>query len=1012
MTERSRVVGRYEIVGRLGRGGMAVVHLARQIDLDRMIALKELSALDSEDPAYARRFLQESRLGGSLSHPAIVHVYDYFEHDGTPFIAMEYVAGGTMRPHVGHITFAQIIGVLDAMLAALTYAEREGIVHRDLKPENVLVSPEGYVKIADFGIAKAINRVNPSGFLTATGMAIGTPAYMAPEQAMAGAVGPWTDLYALGCMAYELFTSTIPFAAPDNQMAMLVRRINEPIPPPDTVNPALPGRLSAWIDGLLARDPEARTRSAETAADELEDIVIGIAGARWRRNSRLPTTAVEAEVDPLTTTGALRRPATRGTIEERFGEAEAAAGTEGRPEFLASTDVETPPPDDAIPGPYTPPPDDAIPGPYTPPPDDAIPGPYTPPPDDAFVTYRPSAEAPDDPTAPLDLVPAKREDEPMAAPADEGAGGRADETASAPDEDAQTGRYETYREPPPLRPPTGPEPERDLQSEPEPEPPQELEREPSSPPPPSPVTTRSPTTELGGRVPIPPDTPPRPAEPAPTPEPGGTRDRRRHGRWIAAGVGVVALLAVAGSFLTRSSPPESPKKASVRGGPFDFYGDGRQSLVMAPFGSGQDEEGLVLVYRDPGGDTNPMRITERFAGVPGTPDTDDDFGSALASADFNGDGNADLAIGVRGKDRVSVVYGTRSGLEDEHTKQLAAPTPPVGQAISHYGSALMAADFNGDHYGDLAVGAPGRNEGDSGAVRLLFGGKQGLTQAGGEWVKPPRGNERRFGSRLATGDINQDSRADLLEGAPDDSVQRRGHGSYCRGTAEGELRCRQLGDGGTSSLAVSDVTGDGNFDVIQGESDPAARETAGEVRVWPGSGNGPRKEPITIDQEKLTGLGLRVNIGDEFGAVVDAANLDGDQFGDMVIAAPQSNDGLGRVLIIRGGPPGYARGEDQPQPIGPSSVGVEEAPPGAQFGSTLALIRSSSSRDFDLAITMQGLVKNAADTDDTLEGTVVVVPDVRSLLRGGSARAVNLPGLELINAASEERIRLGRPPHD
>ena len=235
---------------------MAVVHLARQIDLDRMVALKELSALDAEDPAYARRFLQESRLAGSLSHPAIVHVYDYFEDDGIPFIAMEYVAGGSLRPHVGHVTFAQIIGVLDAMLAALAHAEHEGIVHRDLKPENVLVSPDGHVKIADFGIAKAINRVNPSVLLTATGMAIGTPAYMAPEQAMAGEVGPWTDLYALGCMAYELFTTEIPFASTENQMAMLLRRINEPIPPANTVNPALPGELSAWIDGLLATGSE------------------------------------------------------------------------------------------------------------------------------------------------------------------------------------------------------------------------------------------------------------------------------------------------------------------------------------------------------------------------------------------------------------------------------------------------------------------------------------------------------------------------------------------------------------------------------------------------------------------------------------------------------------------------------------------------------------------------------------------------------------------------------------
>ena len=971
---------------------MAVVHLARQIDLDRMVALKELNALDSDDPAYARRFLQESRLAGSLSHPSIVHVYDYFESDGTPFIAMEYVAGGSLRPHIGHVTFAQIIGVLNAMLAALTQAEHQGIVHRDVKPENVLVSPDGHVKIADFGIAKAINRVNPTGFLTATGMAIGTPAYMAPEQAMAGEVGPWTDLYAVGCMAYELFTSTIPFAAPENQMAMLVRRINESIPSPDTVNPAVPAQLSAWIDGLLARDPGERTRSAETAADELEDIAIGIAGPRWRRTSRLPEAAVEATVDPLATTGAPRRPATRGPIEGRFGEAGSAGPP---PEVVASTDVETPPPDHAIPGPYTPPPDDAIPGPYTPPPGDAIPGPYTPPPSEAFVTFQPSGddrtEHHGEPAAPRDGVPVEEETEPIAAPADE---------------QAETTSYETYREPPRPRPPTGPEAESEL------EPTLELAREPDAPPSPPSVTTRGQTTDAGAHVRTPPAKPPPPPPRPPTPEPGDIKVHRRRRQWIA-GVGVLALLALAAYLLLRPSAPdpsapENPQRA-VRGAPFDFYGDGRESLAMAPFGSGQRKEGIVLVYRDPEGAANPMGITERFAGVPGTPGSGDDFGSALASGDFDGDGNADLAIGVRGKNHVSVVYGTSSGLQDEHTKQLAAPESPDDQDVGYYGDALAAADFNGDRYSDLAVGAPGLDTGDRGVVRLLFGGKRGLTQAGGEWLKPPAGNERRFGDRLVIGDVDQDRRPDLLEGAPDDRAEGRGHGSYCRGTARGRLRCEQLGDSGTSSLAVSDVTGDGYPDVIQGDSDADAHETAGEVRVWRGGDSGPA-QPITIDQEKLTSLGVSVNVGDEFGAVVDAGQLDGDRFGDMVVAAPNADDELGRVLIIRGGPSGYARKGSQPVSLEPSSVGIEDAPQRAQFGSTLALVRSSRSKGFELAIVMRGLALEAAREGGTLEGTVVVLPDVGSLLGGGSVDAVDLPGLDLISAGSD-RIRLGRPPH-
>ena len=261
-----------------------------------------------------------------------MHVYDYFEHDGTPFIAMEYVAGGSLRPHLGHMTFPQIIGVLDGVLAALAHAEQHGIVHRDLKPENVLVAPDGHVKIADFGIAKAINRVNPSGFLTATGMAIGTPAYMAPEQAMASGVGPWTDLYAVGCMAYEFFTSTLPFvdphAAEAAPVAVLLRRINEEVPAAATLNESLPEPLSDWIDGLLVRDPEARTRSAAAAFDDLEDLVLGMVGARWRRAARLPSSAVETDVDPLSMTG-----------------------------------IATPPPDVAIPEPSTAPPDVASPSP-------------------------------------------------------------------------------------------------------------------------------------------------------------------------------------------------------------------------------------------------------------------------------------------------------------------------------------------------------------------------------------------------------------------------------------------------------------------------------------------------------------------------------------------------------------------------------------------------------------------------------------------------------------------------
>src|SRR5262245_19751433 len=150
-------VGRYELLKEIGRGGMATVYPARQTDLDRYVALKELASLHSADEAFAERFLRESRMAGSLSHPNIVTVHDYFEHEGTPYISMEYIERGSLRPLIGKLTLAQIAGVLEGMLAGLAHAEQRGIVHRDLKPENLMITGEGTVKIPDFGIAKALN---------------------------------------------------------------------------------------------------------------------------------------------------------------------------------------------------------------------------------------------------------------------------------------------------------------------------------------------------------------------------------------------------------------------------------------------------------------------------------------------------------------------------------------------------------------------------------------------------------------------------------------------------------------------------------------------------------------------------------------------------------------------------------------------------------------------------------------------------------------------------------------
>jgi len=283
----TRTVGRYEILREAGRGGMAIVHLARQTDLDRYVALKELAGLHTADPSLAHRFLRESRVAGSLNHPNIVAVHDYFEWDGTPFIAMEYLDRGSLRPWVANLTPPQVIGVLEGVLAGLDHAEQHHVVHRDLKPENLMVSADGRVKIADFGIAKARDHLQTSALLTATGMTVGTPTYMAPEQAMAQEIGPWTDLYSVGIMAYEFYAGRTPFHGTESPVALLLRHVNEDVPPLRSAAPDVAPELSDWVGRLLAKDPAARTRSAVEAWEELEDLAIGLLGPRWRRQARL-----------------------------------------------------------------------------------------------------------------------------------------------------------------------------------------------------------------------------------------------------------------------------------------------------------------------------------------------------------------------------------------------------------------------------------------------------------------------------------------------------------------------------------------------------------------------------------------------------------------------------------------------------------------------------------------------------------------------------------------------------
>ena len=303
-------IGSYEVVRLVARGGSATVYEARQGALDRTVAIKRLE-LRTDDPTLVERFIRESRIAASFDHPNIVTVFDFFECDDVPYIAMEYLPRGSLRPWIGRLPLRQVLAVLEHLLAGLAHAEQHGVAHRDLKPENVLVTRRGSVKIADFGIAKAYGRAT-SGY-TAPGAPVGTPAYMAPEQALGRPVGPYTDLYALGIMAFEMFSGAPPFEDAETPVAALYRHVNEPAPPLPGVSPA----VAAWVARLLEKAPEQRPASAAEAWAALDAIACEELGGDWRRDAALedlswlkqPPEAASARV--ATTVEPSRRPRLR-----------------------------------------------------------------------------------------------------------------------------------------------------------------------------------------------------------------------------------------------------------------------------------------------------------------------------------------------------------------------------------------------------------------------------------------------------------------------------------------------------------------------------------------------------------------------------------------------------------------------------------------------------------------------------------------------------------------------------
>jgi serine/threonine-protein kinase len=265
---QSALAGRYSLERELGRGGMGVVYLAREVRLDRPVAIKLLPPSKTADPKLRERFLREARTAAKLSHPNIIPIHAVEEIGGFVFFAMAYVDGETLTERVrrrGPMAPSEAARVLRDVAWALAYAHGQGVIHRDVKPDNILLEQAtGRVLVADFGIAGVVAE---AGGLVA-GEIIGTPEFMSPEQALGEAVDARSDLYSLGVVGFFAFSGTLPFEA-EKATDVLAKQVTEPAPPLATASPGVPRRLAQAIDRCLAKDPAERPDSTATLAEQL-----------------------------------------------------------------------------------------------------------------------------------------------------------------------------------------------------------------------------------------------------------------------------------------------------------------------------------------------------------------------------------------------------------------------------------------------------------------------------------------------------------------------------------------------------------------------------------------------------------------------------------------------------------------------------------------------------------------------------------------------------------------------
>jgi serine/threonine-protein kinase len=267
--------GRYRVDSKVARGGMATVYLGHDAKLERTLALKVMHPNLATDEEFVRRFIGEAKAAAALSHPNIVAVFDQgTDRSGHVYLAMEYVQGSTLRDVLdrhARLGPESAVQIMTQLLGALSAAHRIGLVHRDVKPENLLISPDGHVKVADFGLARA----ETASRQTKTGMLIGTVGYLAPEQVLSGSSDARTDVYAAGIMLFEMLTGSQPYQG-DNPLSVAYQHVNEVVPLPSSIVPGIPPQLDALVSASTNRDPARRPADAGHFLTLVEEVGRGL----------------------------------------------------------------------------------------------------------------------------------------------------------------------------------------------------------------------------------------------------------------------------------------------------------------------------------------------------------------------------------------------------------------------------------------------------------------------------------------------------------------------------------------------------------------------------------------------------------------------------------------------------------------------------------------------------------------------------------------------------------------